>query len=333
MVETVIKAFNEFLGNNVNLDQTISEKARRSRDWLVDQIKEFPKNDETFPKLHPDKKIFFGSFARKTKIRELDDIDIMVIIHAQGSKHVNFGDYVEIHVPENVKELNELCYDGTNILNSRKVINKYISLLGEVSQYEKAEMKRNKEAATLKLTSYSWNFDIVPCFGAQRNPWPKDCFLIPDGDGNWKRTDPRIDRDRVTTVNTSHQGRVLNVIRIMKYWNKRPIMPSMPSYLIENLILDYYELPSSEATQGIGVEVAKILGYICINILKSVSDPKGIQGDINSLTADERTKISNRAKLDCKKAIEALELEVDGNVKASFDKWREIFGSDFPQYG
>lgn len=333
MVKTVKSAFDEFFREYVNLDPDRNVTARSSRDWLVNKIQEFPNNDDKFPQLHPLKKIFFGSFARKTKIRELDDIDIMIIIHAEGSIHTDYGDYVTLTVQDPAENLKRLCNTGTNTLNSRKVIEKFLSNLRDVSHYEKAEMKRREEAATLKLYSYSWNFDIVPCFAANKTPWPKDCFLIPDGNGNWKRTDPRLDRDRVTNVNISNDGNVLNVIRIMKYWNKRHTMPSMKSYLLENLLLDFYENQTKKASTFVRFEFAKALGHIINGIYKPVLDPKGIQGDLNSLDTDKRNKISIRAKLDFDKAIDALELENNGDTEASIKKWGEIFGPDFPNYG
>jgi hypothetical protein len=64
-----------------------------------------------------------------------------------------------------------------------------------------------------------------------------------------------------------------------------------------------------------------------------VNDPKGIQGDINSLSWDDRTKISIRASTDQQRALEARQLETNKDHKGSINKWREIFGSDFPTYG
>lgn len=42
-----------------------------------------------------------------------------------------------------------------------------------------------------------------------------------------EKKDPRIDKERVTTINQKHDGKVLDIIRIMKYWNKRPIKPAV----------------------------------------------------------------------------------------------------------
>ena len=83
MATTVNSAFQEFMKNIVNLDPDIVSSARDSRDNLLDNIDEFNGEDGFF-KLYKDANVHFGSFARKTKPRELNDIDLMIGISAEG---------------------------------------------------------------------------------------------------------------------------------------------------------------------------------------------------------------------------------------------------------
>lgn len=334
MAKTVITAFDEFLKNTVNLDPIETNSARKSRDWLIDQIKLFPnKNGSLFPQLYSEKHIHFGSFARRTKIRELDDIDIMICLSAQGSVYCEYTDGIVITVPDSSERLINLCNSVTDSLNSIKVINALVRELDSVPQYKSADTKRNMEAAVLDLLSYTWSFDIVPCFFTKPDPHDRTYYIIPDGYGKWKKTDPKKDRDRASEVNITHEGNVLNIIRTMKYWNKRPTMPSMESYLIETMILDYYESYVGTASSYVDVEIPGMLNHISINIFSNVNDPKGIQGNINNtLTFDEKMKISARAGSDYGKALEARRLEGEKDYEASIKKWAEIFGPSFPSY-
>lgn len=332
MATTVILAFNEFLKDTVNLDSDISKTARSSRDWLLGKISNFYEHDNTFPDLYSDINIHFGSFARKTKIRELDDIDLMIGLTGQGSTYNEYTNKIEINVANEAKDLLNLCHDYTNKLNSRKVINKFVSACSDVPQYSRADIKRNHEAATLQLTSYTWNFDIVPCFITATNSFGLSYYLIPDGDGHWKKSNPRIDRERTSRINQTHDGNVLQLIRIMKYWNKRSTMPSMSSYLLETMILNYYEAKATKASQFVDIELPDAFAYIHNNIMYDVNDPKNIQGNINNLTYDEKIKIKNRAYSDYYNAVNARQLENDKDMKGSINKWREIFGESFPEY-
>lgn len=332
MATTVIQAFNEFLKDTVNLDPEKTKKGRNSRDWLVGQIQQFEDKDENFPVIYSEKNIYFGSFARRTKKRPLDDIDIMICMSAQGCTYLEYADRIEITVPDTSTRFLQYRNDGTSILNSRKLINKFVTKLADIPQYEKAEIKRNLEAATLNLTSYDWVFDIVPCFFTTEDQNGKTYYIIPDGKGNWKKTDPRIDRDRLIELNTKHKGNLLNVIRTVKYWNKRATMPSMSSYLIENMILEYYQTKQSEASQFVDMELVDVFLDIHTRVFNNVNDPKGIQGNINLLTYDEKKKISKIAYDDYVIAYNARLLETQKDMKGSINKWIEIFGNEFPKY-
>lgn len=331
-ITTVNAAFNWFLGNVVNLDPDETKIARASRDWLLDQIHAMPGNHDDFPLLYSEKDKPYGSFARRTKIRDLDDIDVIVGVSAVYSTYVDSGSSATIYVPDGTR-LRDLCFDNSNILNSRKVINRFIKYLNEVPQYSKAELGRNGSAAVLNLSSYTWSFDIVPGFFTAPEWNGRTYYLIPDGNGQWMKTDPRIDQDRVTTINQQHNGNMLNVIRLMKYWNRRPTKPVARSYFFECLLLDYYAAKVTTASQYVDLEIPSVLSHIASAIYYAVQDPKGIQGDINHLSWEDRVKISNRATADAAKATDARSAETAGDHEKSIKLWGEIFGPAFPVYG
>jgi hypothetical protein len=333
MAITVIQAFNEFLVDTVNLRKEETATAKTSRDWLLEQISNFPDKVEGFPNFYNGKSVFFGSFSRETKKRPLDDIDIMICLNGEGSTYDEGYGNITIKVSDVADRLRLLCNDGENSLNSIKVVNKFVSALTTISQYKNAEKKRNQEAAVLMLSSYDWNFDIVPCFLTTENIYGRAYYLIPDGSGGWKKTDPLIDHERITRINQAHDGNLLNLIRIMKYWNKRPTMPSMGSYLLEVMILNYYENMSDKVGEFVDLEIPRLLEYFWLNITNDVQDPKGIQGNINFLSQDDRTKISTRAWSDRNKSLDARKFETDDNHYESIRKWAEIFGGEFPSFG
>ena len=234
----VSTAFNSLMNNFVNLDADETRNGRRSRDWLVDeQLTGFPDKDDEFPLLSTTPKMWFGSFSRRTKIRELDDIDMMIVMHAEGSTYTQSGKTFYISPGANSRFQNYLNETGEWV-NSRRVVNKFVSSLKSVPQYSAADSKRQGEAATLNLKSYTWNFDIVPAFLTKPDSNGNTFYLIPDGNGNWKQTDPRIDKDRATRVNQKHNGNVLNVIRLVKYWKRKRGVPAIGSYLLETIMLE-----------------------------------------------------------------------------------------------
>lgn len=326
MATTVNNAFAEFMKEKVNVEQEKAKIARSSRDNLIDNIKEFS-GDTDFFKVYKDKILRFGSFERRTKIRPIDDIDLMLCLSGEGMRtYMKSGEVFYIN-GSNSDSTNGLMTDNTSYLNSTKVINRFISNLSDLQDYSKAEMHKNHEAATLQLKSYTWNFDIVPCFYTDA-----DFYLIPDGSGNWKKTDPRIDNKRIADINQKYNGKLLELVRLVKYWNNRKAAIRIGSYLLECMILQKYENKNTSENWWIDLEFRDSLKYLSSAILSDVDDPKGIQGNLNSFCWDDRYKISEALTNAYNKAVEASNMKRDKDQKSAITKWGEILGKDFPEY-
>lgn len=326
MATTVNNAFSEFMKDIVNLDPQKTTTARTSRDNLIDKINGFS-GDDNFFNVYQERNLKFGSFARRTKIRELDDIDLMLCLSADASRTYSESSDCIYIIGNSVDKKNGLLVEGTDYLNSTKVINRFISKLSELNDYSKADMHKNQEAATLKMKSYTWNFDIVPCFYTS-----SDFYLIPDGKGNWKKTDPRIDNDRTTSINQKHNGNLLNLIRLVKYWNKRKVTLTIGSYLLECMILNIYEDNETPENWWIDLEFKYVLNKLSNEIKNDIEDPKGIQGNLNYFSIEDRNKISKALSDAYSKAQEAGKLENESKQKDAIKKWGEILGDKFPEY-
>lgn len=326
MATTVNNAFEEFMRDSVNLIPEKTSMARRSRDNLINNINGFSEEDDFFS-IYSNKNLKYGSFARKTKIRELDDIDLMICLSAEGVRtYVEYTDCIYMFGSD-ADRRNGLITSGTDYLNSTKTINRFIKKLSALSDYSKAELHKNQEAVTLQLKSYTWNFDIIPCFYTDR-----EFYLIPDGAGNWKKTDPRIDSNRITEINQKHNGKLLELIRLVKYWNNRKVTLKIGSYLLECMILEIYENMSASNKWWIDLEFKDVLYKLSEAIKYDVNDPKGMQGNINNFDIYDRIKISNALCMAHEKAAEAANYERQGDQKRAIETWGDILGLEFPEY-
>lgn len=332
MAKTVISAFEEFMKDFVNLDPDIVSEARKSRDNLLDNISEF-EGKEDFFSLYSGFNFHFGSFARKTKCRELNDIDLMIGISADGATY-NSHDYwddVRIYANPNI-DIQKECMNDDGTLNSTKVTNKFKKQLENVREYSRSEIKKNGQAVVLNLISKEWSFDIVPCFHTVPEQDGRSYWLIPNGEGNWTKTDPQKDKDCITNANQNKDGRLLELIRLFKKWNKVKNAKTIPSYLLETLIVNYAN-SKSQLDEYIDWRFKDALKYISDNIMNEVQDMKEIQGNINNLSLENRSDIREKAMNDYNKACEAIEVESEGNQEKAIKIWGEIFGKDFPIYG
>lgn len=321
----VNSCFECFNRDVVNLDSNQTPTARTSRDNLIGNMHSLSDRG-LIPIAYPEKDMPFGSFARRTKIRPLDDIDIMICLSGCGGHwHYINSDDIAITMPTDAPVLSELLFeDGT--LNSRKVIERIKNNLQGLNNYKKADIHRNKEAVTLQLKSYDWNFDIVPCFYAIDN-----FYIIPNGDGNWKKTDPRIDQNRVTNINQLRNGKVLQLIRTMKYW-KSIWWSNVSSYMFEQMILNHCENVSLEVP--FSQQIMNALQNLSQQILSPVYDPKNMQGDLNCFDTDTRQRLSQIASSSYEIAYNAWVNEFIYNEhKDAIAMWGKIFGGEFPEYG
>jgi len=327
---TVNTAFQQFMIHAVRLDSNSVSTARSSRDWLISQIETLPGKDSAFPLLYSGAHIQFGSFARRTKCRELDDIDLMItLVGGGGHYQPTTSTTCEVYVPDGHRLA--AFRDASGAVNSRLVINQFIRSLSSVAQYRSAQMKRNGSAAVLDLTSYPWVYDIVPAFLTSEEWDGRTYYLIPDGNGHWKKTDPRVDKSRATTINQNHGGYVLDVVRLVKLWLKRKRGLTLSSYLTEALVLEHYNSSSQSAGRYMDLNLRDVLGGMAARITSDVPDPKNIDGNINHLTWSERWAARTTLQEASDACAAAYQLESSSQAKA-IDAWKKILGDDFGEY-
>lgn len=333
MSYTVWGAFDSFRKNNIDLTPTESENATNSKGYLFQQLKLLDENNAYFPLLFG-KYLSFGSFARKTKIRPLDDIDFLLLLNGKGTMStastVNSYEYW-LKIKADSAPLS-LFPDEYGYVNSTKVLNSIKSGLSAVPNYNKADIKRTGEAITLNLSSYPWVFDIVPAVPIADSTGRTSYYLIPDGSGDWKATDPRKDQAYITRVNQQHTSLLIPTIRILKYWNNRITKPVLESYYFETLALKVFDYAPKIT------DFPHAIDYFFRNfptyLWGSCPDPKGLGPalDINE-TFDRKQKIASAASTASSHAAWALYYEVNNKPEQAINSWENIFGSSFPSYG
>lgn len=332
----VNSCFDDFIKYEVNLKPERVKIARTSRNNLFDNIKQLCE-DGRLPIHYFEKNISYGSFARRTKVRPLDDIDLMFCFSACGGHYVEVcpNTLYTIKMQDGLSIYDDLCDEQGN-LNSRKMINYIIKNITSLKDYKKSEMHRNQEVATLQLRSYEWNFDIIPCFYAY-----DDFYLIPDGKGNWKKTDPRIDAQRIESVNSQvklypQSKDLYTFIRLMKYWKREKWGNHAGSYLFEQMVLNF--VSANGICKDWQHNVSNCLLYLSGSILNGVEDPKGMQGNLNMLDIETRSKLSKIAFDDFNVSLAAIINEDVSNRMqithaTAINHWHSIFGNGFKQYG
>ena len=107
----------------------------------------------------------------------------------------------------------------------------------------------------------------------------------------------------------------------------------MLRFYFEQFIINFVN-SKSELQQWIDFNIRDFFYYLKTYIYYDVNDPKGIQGNLNNLSFEQKKSISEKANWAYEKAKEAISAETsEKNQEKAINKWREIFGKKFPTYG
>ncbi len=333
MPYTVWGAFDKFRKDTVDLDPDITKRARASRDYLFDQLKILARENLGFPRLTGDY-LSFGSFPRKAKVQPLDDIDVLIILKGNGTREIQsprsyFTYWLEVTDKFSPLSIftNEYGY-----VNSTKVLNSIKSHLSLVTNYRQAGIKKTMQAVTLNLKSYPWVFDIVPAIPVVDIYGNITHYLIPDGLGNWIRTDPRIDAKNITDVSVKHPNKFLPTIRLLKYWNFRTHKPRLSSYYFETLVIKTFQY-SSQITDF--PQAIKYFFDSCPYYLRtSCPDPKGLGANLDAgVDSNTKQKVLQAMSDAATWAGYALMYEAQLKNSDAISWWQRVFAFQFPTYG
>ena len=333
MSTTVTVAFNRFMQDTVDLPAAVTRSARSRRDYLSDSLTRLAKADPDFTFLKGDF-VPYGSFTRRTKIQPLDDIDLLVVVSDRGIREAVTRNVPIVHRVkiENAKAPLARFASEEGYVNSILVLNRVKTALGKLHHYKRAAVKRNYQAVSLSLTSHDWTFDLVPAVPVKTPQGKVKYFLIPDGSGQWMRTDPRKDADLVTKTNARQNQKLLPVIRMLKVWNRRTSKPRLASFLFEVYVLrSFSTVPAMEsAPQAVAQffrECPTLLNGPC-------PSPAGLGTDLDAdLSADKRGRVIAAMHVVAKISQEALRHEQKGEQAQAIACWRKVFGERFPAHG
>lgn len=333
MATSVNGAFTAFRRDCVDLDPDQVKLARASRDDLQKQMSSLPSKESTFPALSG-RYVAAGSFARRTMIQPLDDLEVFVIMRGggmtarsapgiSGTYHLDPGS-----TPSPLTRLT----DGSGHINSTRVLNTFKRALQQVASYDTADITRDGAAVRLKLVTSPWHFDIVPSVDVIAGPGGVGFFLMPNGQGAYRPADPQKESDASILANQRHHELMLPLIRLIMYWNKRPGCPTLPAYYLETIALKSFafQAPLTSLPEGLKTFFQKAPG----SIWAPCPDPKGLGPPLDEEIDWQTKQLVTTAMQNAAHAVQrAFLADQQGQTRAALNDWRHLFGSEFPPYG
>ena len=234
-----------------------------------------------------------GAFARNTMISPLKDseVDLLVLFNQKHSSKFLPGDLLsKLDVTLSAK------FPGTTF-------------------------DENTESVYVPIENFS--FRVQPGFITDQNH-----YLVPAPSWNdWVEYDALGYKDQFSRANLKHAGKLLNVVRMLKTWN-RLSGNAFDGYFLELLVkdvLDNYEIITYQAA----------INYIFKAILADVAlkkhDPAnqslqvvGLHNLENIVNAMVHVKSSYLV------TKEAIQFEEEDNARSALSSWRQLFPDHFP---
>src|SRR5699024_10842000 len=136
----------------------------------------------------------------------------------------------------------------------------------------------------------------------------EDFYLIPDGAGNWVRTRPISGDLPILYEDKIKEGRVLPLMRVLKYWNRHNVAPTIPSYVFELLVADFAD-SRSNLSWWTDFNVLSFFSFLSSRIWGGIKDPSGVWSDLNPFSDEEKRAIAQTVELARDKARKAIDWE------------------------
>lgn len=276
------------LKSTLEIGKTEQDLAVRRHHQIRDHVRESWDLEEDF---------LTGSYRRETKTKKLRDVDIFVVIDADGPQ-APLRQY-----------------------GPRPILDKLADVLRPM--YPDVYVDRMACVVGFGSEDEIMSFDVVPAFDRD-----KGGYEIPDTvTGGWIATNPRIHHELSTAKNTACGGKFVPFVKMIKGMNRHLEEPVKPSFLLEVMAQSIVLEPFGEYPE----EMRWFLATAVEQIRDPWPDPAGLGPDVNTMSSSQRSAASNALADALSIAEKAIDLAADGHERSAVEQWRELFGWRMPR--
>jgi hypothetical protein len=294
MTRTVDTSFTQF-DNNLNLDPIVRHQAQRIHNEIRDELTRAGLIAGSFLQ---------GSFARKTMLKPLKDVDIVCLL------------------PTSMWEVLRGPGGPGAAMESFKtpIRAKWPDVRFDVCDHPGD--KPAGKALKVTLPGLDFTIDLVPAFD-------QDGAYVLIGDrheGTWTPSNTRIQLKNVSERNQDTGGRFVHQVREAKELTKHhDQLDFITGIVVESLL---YNCLATQMTDK--QAIARFLAHAKNAVRGQVLEPAG-EDDVTAKWTDDQRDVAARTYAEASaKANEALRLEEAGDVDTALRVWHDLFGDAFP---
>ncbi|WP_169570449.1 nucleotidyltransferase domain-containing protein [Nocardioides insulae] len=290
MKRTVDNSFTK-LDENLNLDPFVRLKAQNLHNTIRDDLTKAGLIAGSFLQ---------GSFARKTMLKPLKDVDIVCLLPADL--------WEQLRGPDGPGRAMESF--------KAPIVDRWPDVQFDVGD------EPSGKALRLTLSDVDFTIDLVPAFDTDN-----DYVLIGDRfEGTWELSNTRIQLKRVSDRNQATNGRFVHQVREVKALSKHhEELDFVSGIVVESLA--YAAIGRKMLDKD---AVAAVLEYAKDAVKGPVLEPAGEDDVTIKWTSEERETAARVYAEASRKAAEALRLERAGDMDGAISVWHSLFGDVFP---
>ncbi|MEP6527081.1 MAG: nucleotidyltransferase [Nocardioidaceae bacterium] len=292
MARTVNSAFASF-DEELNLDPRERDKAQRRHNDISDLLRAAGVIEASFLQ---------GSFARKTMLKPLKDVDIVMLLDKGKYGHLRS----DMDGPREAMEL----FKGP------------VKRQWPAVKFDAGEKPAGK-ALRLAFPDCEFTVDLVAAL-------PTDTESVLIGNRDERRWEPSNTRKQIRLVrdrNTVTGGRFVHQVRMVKAFRKHHELrlEFIKGIVIESLAFDAIHLQLADKKA-----VSAVLWHAAEAVTGPVLDPAG-DDDVTAKWTSQQREVAVATFADqAQRAEEALRLEAHGDTEGAIDAWQAVLGKDFP---
>lgn len=245
MAADLHQAIQKYITDEIRLARSDISASAKSREWFLTRIANVIAARTSEPVLLPaDPFLRFGSYFKRTQVRDVDEFDILVKIDSntgmfsRGGKQVGTG---QGSASPNHKYDKKYFKSDDSGISPAKMLNWLKSVVKEVTDaFDGEAPERNGQAITAIIKSQNLKIDLVPGGVFKKDSDGTVFYNIPKGDkdGGWITTSPELDIKR---VDDAAKGRIdfRNVIRILKRIRDTYNFANVSSFAVETVVINF----------------------------------------------------------------------------------------------
>ncbi len=292
-MRTVAQAFHDFL-TDIELKPNEQETASRQQNDLRERLR------ARMPGIARD--ILVGSYARRTAVRPINDIDIFLTL--DPIVHGHRLSSPPLLLLEDLQRALRDCYSAPG-----------------------PRTRIQGRSVNIEFSSSGIGFDVIPAFGDGYRPGNYD---IPDRHRSiWIKTNPERHKEKCIEANDRADGALNQLIKAAKHWNylQRDTNGDKPlrSFHLEVMAYSAFTAAPRNPREG----MALLLGHLAHRMAFSCPEPAGLGPNLDAdLTPAERDRAQRALQHASTRAGEAVRHE-STHPSHAHQCWRELFGAEY----